>query len=129
MLKFIDNKLPTDTGMDFNVWKWTMPELYGILLGMLVKLDLVGTLNIRKSEMLDFIIDVEKGYNNTSYHSFLHAVDVVVVLYYMLTDLGAAKYITSLDAICLLIAGLCHDIGHVNIFQNFHFIFIFNLFL
>lgn len=112
MLKFIDNKLPTDTGMDFNVWKWTMPELYGILLGMLVKLDLVGALNIRKSEMLDFIIDVEKGYNNTSYHSFLHAVDVVVVLYYMLTDLGAAKYITSLDAICLLIAGLCHDIGH-----------------
>ncbi|CAI2164233.1 675_t:CDS:2 [Funneliformis geosporum] len=112
MLKFIDNKLSEDTGMHFNVWKWTIPELYGILLGMLVKLDLVGTLDIRKSEMLDFIIDVEKGYNITSYHSFLHAVDVVVVLYYMLTDLGAAKYITSLDAICLLIAGLCHDIGH-----------------
>ncbi|RIA95743.1 hypothetical protein C1645_733754 [Glomus cerebriforme] len=113
MLKFIDNKYPTkETGMHFNVWKWTTPELYGIILGMLVKLDLIGTLNIRKSEMLDFIIDVEKGYQNTSYHSFLHAVDVVVVLYYMLTDLGAAKYLSSLDAICLLIAGLCHDIGH-----------------
>src|SRR5437016_5459364 len=124
MLKFIDNKFPAkETGMDFNVWKWSIPELYGIILGMLVKLDLVGTLNIRKSEMLDFIIDVEKGYYNTSYHSFLHAVDVVVVLYYMLTDLGAEKYISSLDAICLLIAGLCHDIGHVsnnnNIYNNY----------
>jgi len=113
MLKFIDKKLTEkDTGLNFNVWKWSRPELYGIILGMMVKLDLVGALNIRKSEMLDFIIDVEKGYYNTSYHSFLHAVDVVVVLYYMLTDLGAAKYISSLDAICLLIAGLCHDIGH-----------------
>jgi len=113
MLKFLDDKIPAkETGMHFNVWKWSIPELYGIILGMLVKLDLDGTLNIRKSEMLDFIIDVEKGYYNISYHSFLHAVDVVVVLYYMLTDLGAAKYLTSLDAICLLIAGLCHDIGH-----------------
>jgi hypothetical protein len=120
MLKFIDNKLTEkDTGLHFNVWKWSRPELFGIILGMMVKLDLVGALNIRKSEMLDFIIDVEKGYYNTSYHSFLHAVDVVVVLYYMLTDLGAAKYISSLDAICLLIAGLCHDIGHVsNIINN-----------
>ncbi|RGB39716.1 hypothetical protein C1646_802511, partial [Rhizophagus diaphanus] len=113
MLKFIDNKLTEkDTGLHFNVWKWSKPELFGLILGMMVKLDLVGALNIRKSEMLDFIIDVEKGYYNTSYHSFLHAVDVVVVLYYMLTDLGSAKYISSLDAICLLIAGLCHDIGH-----------------
>ncbi|GBC09233.1 hypothetical protein RclHR1_08700001 [Rhizophagus clarus] len=88
MLKFIDNKLTEkDTGLYFNVWKWSKPELYGLILGMMVKLDLVGALNIRKSEMLDFIIDVEK-------------------------DLGAAKYISSLDAICLLIAGLCHDIGH-----------------
>jgi len=113
MLKFIDDKFAAEeTGMHFNVWKWSIPELYGIVLGMFVKLDLVGTLDIRKSEMLDFIIDVEKGYYNTSYHSFLHAVDVLVVLYYMLTDLGAAKYLTSLDVICLLIAGLCHDIGH-----------------
>ncbi|CAG8520305.1 7036_t:CDS:2 [Paraglomus occultum] len=111
MLKFLANKLP-NTGMDFAVWDWSKPELYGIVLGMLAKLDLSGTLGIRKSEMLDFIIDVEKGYYATSYHSFYHAVDVVAVLYYMLTDLGVQKYLTSLDCVALLIAGLCHDIGH-----------------
>ncbi|CAG8783106.1 31470_t:CDS:2, partial [Racocetra persica] len=114
MLKFVDNKLGSKFGMKFKVWDWQIPELYGIVLGMFVKLGLKNTLGIRKSEMLDFIIDVEKGYFKTSYHSFYHAVDVVAVLYYILTDLGAAKYLTSLDAICLLIAGLCHDIGHVN---------------
>ncbi|CAG8460893.1 16481_t:CDS:2 [Racocetra fulgida] len=114
MLKFVDNKLSSKIGMKFKVWDWQIPELYGIVLGMFVKLGLKNTLGIRKSEMLDFIIDVEKGYFKTSYHSFYHAVDVVAVLYYILTDLGAAKYLTSLDAICLLIAGLCHDIGHVN---------------
>ncbi|CAG8458655.1 6730_t:CDS:2 [Paraglomus brasilianum] len=111
MLKFLANKLP-NTGMNFAVWDWSKPELYGIVLGMLAKLDLSGTLGIRKSEMLDFIIDVEKGYCATSYHSFYHAVDVVAVLYYMLTDLGVQKYLTNLDCVALLIAGLCHDIGH-----------------
>ncbi|CAJ0905052.1 4848_t:CDS:2 [Entrophospora sp. SA101] len=112
MLKFLDNKLSFDTGMYFNVWRWSIPELYGILLGMMVRLDLSGCLQIQESEMLDFIIDVEKGYFTTDYHSFYHAVDVVAVLYYMLNDLGAAKYLTSLDSICLMIAGLCHDVGH-----------------
>ncbi|CAG8566676.1 9529_t:CDS:2 [Dentiscutata heterogama] len=113
MLKFVDGKLNSKVGMEFKVWDWQIPELYGIVLGMFVKLGLKDTLGIRKSVMLDFIIDVEKGYYKTSYHSFYHAVDVVAVLYYMLKDLGAESYLTSLDAICLLIAGLCHDIGHV----------------
>ncbi|RHZ68903.1 hypothetical protein Glove_292g69 [Diversispora epigaea] len=112
MLKFLDGKLEERTGMEFKVWDWSIPELYGIVLGMMVKLNLAGTLNISKSEMLDFIIDVEKGYCDTSYHSFYHAVDVVEILYYMLTNLDASKYLTALDSICLLIAGLCHDIGH-----------------
>ncbi|KAG9306349.1 hypothetical protein G9A89_018232 [Geosiphon pyriformis] len=111
MLKFIDGKLP-NTGMNFKVWDWTIPELYGILLGMLVKQDIQGTLNITTSEMLDFIIEVNQGYLDTSYHSFYHAVDVVVVLYNMLTELGAGKFLTPLECVSLLIAGLCHDIGH-----------------
>jgi hypothetical protein len=38
----------------------------------------------------------------------------------MLTELGAGKFLTSLDCIILLIAGLCHDIGHAglnNVYQ------------
>ncbi|CAG8531247.1 6202_t:CDS:2 [Ambispora gerdemannii] len=119
MLKFIDGKLP-NTGMDFKVWDWSIPELYGILIGMFVKLNLQETLNITTSEILDFIIEVDQGYLHTSYHSFYHAVDVVAVLYYMLTELGAGKFLTSLDCIILLIAGLCHDIGHAglnNVYQ------------
>nr|CAG8637871.1 4580_t:CDS:2 [Entrophospora candida] len=112
MLKFLYNKLSSDTGIYFNVWDWSIPELYGIVLGMMVKLDLSGCLQIQESEMLDFIIDVEKGYFTTDYHSFYHAADVVAMLYYMLVDLGAAKHLTHFDSICLMIAGLCHDIGH-----------------
>jgi len=111
MLKFVEGKL-SNTGMNFKVWDWSIPELYGIVLGMFTKLDLSGTLDITTSEMLDFIIDVDQGYLETAYHSFLHAVDVVAVLYYMLTDLGAGKHLSSMDCIVLLIAGLCHDVGH-----------------
>ncbi|CAG8785735.1 10723_t:CDS:1, partial [Cetraspora pellucida] len=50
MLKFIDDKLNSKIGMEFKVWDWQIPELYGIVLGMFVKLGLNNTLGIRKSE-------------------------------------------------------------------------------
>ncbi|KAF9925120.1 hypothetical protein BGZ65_007957, partial [Modicella reniformis] len=94
MLRFTSDK-SKPVSLDFNVWDHTIPEIYGIVLGMFIKLGLVECLNISESELLDFIIDVDRGYLETFYHSFYHAADV-----------------TSPDMAALLLAGLCHDIGH-----------------
>lgn len=100
--------------LDFNVWDHSMPEIYGIILGMFVKLGLVECLNITPGELLDFIIDVDRGYLATFYHSFYHAADVTAVLYHMLLDMNASQYLSKPDMAALLLAGLCHDIGHVS---------------
>lgn len=100
--------------LDFNVWDHSMPEIYGIILGMFVKLGLVECLNITAGELLDFIIDVDRGYLATFYHSFYHAADVTAVLYHMLLDMNASQYLSKPDMAALLLAGLCHDIGHVS---------------
>ncbi|KAG0273642.1 High affinity cAMP-specific and IBMX-insensitive 3',5'-cyclic phosphodiesterase 9A [Linnemannia exigua] len=97
-----------------------MPEIYGYILGMFVKLELVECLGITTDELLDFIIDVDRGYLAIFYHSFYHAADVTSVLYHMLQDMQASQYLSKPDMAALLLAGLCHDIGHPglnNLFQ------------
>lgn len=64
--------------------------------------------------MLDFLIDVDATYLDAPYHSFYHAVDIVTVLYYILTELEAEQYLSRLDIAALLLAALCHDAGHVS---------------
>ncbi|KAF8984867.1 hypothetical protein BGZ52_011963 [Haplosporangium bisporale] len=119
MLRFASGRSKV-VNLDFNVWDHSMPEIYGIILGMFVKLDLVECLNITTGELLDFIIDVDRGYLATFYHSFYHAADVTAVLYHMLLDMNASQYLSKPDMAALLLAGLCHDIGHPglnNLFQ------------
>ena len=99
--------------LDFNVWDYTVPEIYGYILGMFVRLELVDCLGITSGELLDFIIDVDRGYRATFYHSFYHAADVTAVLYHMLQGMRASQYLSKPDMAALLLAGLCHDIGHV----------------
>ncbi|KAI8977892.1 hypothetical protein BDB01DRAFT_726827 [Pilobolus umbonatus] len=98
--------------MEFNVLDYSHNELYSHLLRMCSHLNVLNTLNITPSQMLDFIIDVDKQYNDILYHSFYHAVDIVTVLYYTLVELKAEKYFTALEISILLLSSLCHDAGH-----------------
>ncbi|KAF9953293.1 High affinity cAMP-specific and IBMX-insensitive 3',5'-cyclic phosphodiesterase 9A [Mortierella alpina] len=119
MLKFVSGKFKP-AGLNFSVWDHSLPEIYGIILGMFVKLGLVECLNISEGELLDFIIDVDRGYLATFYHSFYHAADVTAMLYHMLLEMNASQYLSKPDMAALLLAGLCHDIGHPglnNLFQ------------
>ncbi|KAF8938975.1 hypothetical protein BGZ58_011041 [Dissophora ornata] len=119
MLRFVSGKFKP-MNQYFNVWDHTLPEIYGIILGMFNKLGLVDCLNITESELLDFIIDVDRGYLATFYHSFYHAADVTVMLYHMLAEMNASQFLSKPDMTAVLLAGLCHDIGHPglnNLFQ------------
>jgi len=113
MLRFLSGKVKP-VGLDFDVWDHTLPEIYGIILAMFCKLGLVECLNITEGELLDFIIDVDRGYLATFYHSFYHAADVTAVLYNILANMNASQYLSKPDMAALLLAGLCHDIGHVS---------------
>jgi hypothetical protein len=98
---------------EFEVLSKSRAELYGYVLGMFISLKLDTAIGATASQLLDFIIDVDQGYLHNPYHSFFHAVDVTAVIYYMIMDLNASQYLSTLDIAALLIAALCHDIGHV----------------
>lgn len=87
-------------------------------------MNICQTLGITTSDFLDFLIDIEKGYNDNPYHSFYHAVDVAMVLYHMMEQYDMAEYLTKVDLAMAMIAALCHDIGHVSSHVSYCFVTI-----
>lgn len=59
-----------------------------------------------------FIREVESQYKQVPYHQFMHAVDVLQFLASLLTNTEALLLLTPVEKYALVIAALCHDIGH-----------------
>ncbi|KAI9497453.1 hypothetical protein BDB00DRAFT_756488, partial [Zychaea mexicana] len=113
MIRWQNRRRPRPTiNLHTNVLNYGRTDLYGHLLGMFAELHVLDALDITPSQLLDFLIDVDTTYLSAPYHSFYHAVDIVTMLYYMLVELEAERYLSSLDIAALLLAALCHDAGH-----------------
>ncbi|KAJ2078688.1 hypothetical protein H4R24_004295 [Coemansia sp. RSA 988] len=111
----------SSVGLAFDPWNYSRAEKQGIVLAVFKAHNVLSVLELDPSDMLEFTLDMESLYNDVPYHSFNHAVDVVVKLHYMLHDLQAASYLATYDIAALLISGLCHDCGHPglnNLFQK-----------
>lgn len=120
MIKVADPKYKVQDLQHFTVMDKSRAELYGYILGFSERLGLCDSIGVTPSELLDFIVDVDHGYLPNAYHSFYHAVDVAIVLYHMVSQYDVALYLSRIDMAALIIAGLCHDIGHVNSLFSFH---------
>ncbi|KAL0091189.1 hypothetical protein F4703DRAFT_1837727 [Phycomyces blakesleeanus] len=104
----------------FNVLDHKRTHVYGHLLGLFVKLGVNSSLGVTPSQLLDFFIDADAAYLETPYHTFYHAADVVTIVFYLLTEMTASKYLLPIDIASLMIAALCHDTGHTgynNLYQ------------
>ncbi|KAI8819856.1 uncharacterized protein EV422DRAFT_487941, partial [Fimicolochytrium jonesii] len=113
MRDFSSGELDGLLGIDFAVWNWSKPQLYGICLGMFVRNGLIPS-STALARLLDFIVDMAAGYFDNAYHSFLHAVDVTYMVYWSLVDLELAEKLqfSTVDFVAILIAALAHDVLH-----------------
>ncbi|KAI8879965.1 HD-domain/PDEase-like protein [Backusella circina FSU 941] len=117
---WINKAYNTNGDNEINVLDFNRFELFGYLLFIFSRFDVYDTLNATPSQLLDFLIDVEGSYNDTPYHSFYHAADVVTVLYYILCDLHAKQFLSSFEIASLLIAAITHDAGHDGYNNDYH---------
>jgi hypothetical protein len=99
--------------LDYSLLNKPRGEVYGFIAGIFKRIEVYETLGITTSDFLDLLVDIERGYNDNPYHSFYHAVDVTMVLYYMLEEYDMKRYLNRLDLAMVMLAALCHDIGHV----------------
>jgi len=98
---------------DFNVWMEPEEDLLPIALQMFQDFDLLTKFNIPLERLQQFLLEVKKGYRKDNpYHNFRHAVDVAHWVYLILATTSASSRLSYLSILCLLVAGLCHDLEH-----------------
>ncbi len=68
---------------------------------------------INPDHLRSFLYAIEASYRPWNpYHNFRHAVDVLMNVYYFLTNSDLKEYILPIDMLALSLAAICHDIDH-----------------
>ena len=107
--------------MNYSALSRTQAELVEDAVGMLMEtinddLFVVESALECKEAVFEFVREVAKRYTDTAYHSFKHGVDVMQMMFLLTTrylEISEVYYVDS--PFCLLVAALCHDIGHFGV--------------
>lgn len=84
-------------------------------------LGLVDRFDIENSTLNRFLTTVESDYNKQNfYHNSLHAADVTASLVFLIHQgLGICGSIVDVEIFALVVAALCHDIGHPGVNNSY----------
>jgi cAMP-specific phosphodiesterase 4 len=59
-----------------------------------------------------FLKEVREGYTDLPYHCYAHACDVLHTVFRFLTLVESATWLSDIEQHALLVAAICHDVGH-----------------
>ena len=107
------------TQWSFNVFEHTEEELLVLAKQMFIHLDLLNHFDIKTEVLERFLVVVRQNYNANPYHNWRHAFDVTQATFCYLTHFQGHSYLTQLDVLALLVASLCHDLGHPGVNNAF----------
>eukprot|EP00443_Scrippsiella_acuminata_P107591 CAMPEP_0115582794 /NCGR_PEP_ID=MMETSP0272-20121206/5845_1 /TAXON_ID=71861 /ORGANISM="Scrippsiella trochoidea, Strain CCMP3099" /LENGTH=785 /DNA_ID=CAMNT_0003017795 /DNA_START=445 /DNA_END=2802 /DNA_ORIENTATION=- len=71
------------------------------------------------STFRNFYRAIVKGYRNIPYHNAKHAIDVMHTVYRLLSLSLAWHWVGDVNTFALLVAALCHDLGHEGLTNPF----------
>jgi hypothetical protein len=98
---------------NFDIFQYSPHGLHAVVLEMFYALNLIEDLNIRPSDVTNFVDDVSERYHaEVPYHNFTHAVDVCNFSVQLLCNTSAGACLSPKQKLCLVLAALCHDAGH-----------------
>jgi len=101
------------THFDFDVWSKSNEELFQFIIYMFEDFSLFSTFGVDKTKFARFVSTLRSRYNaKNPYHNFTHAFDVTQTAYSYLTSGGGAAHLHPLEIFGLLVACICHDVGH-----------------
>lgn len=87
---------------------------FDYIIAMLKEYSLISKYHIDYTNLMNFLTKVEQGYStyNNPFHNFMHGFNVMHGIYMLLSCTPASTYFRSHQILALLIASLCHDLGH-----------------
>ncbi|RNF25798.1 putative cAMP phosphodiesterase A [Trypanosoma conorhini] len=97
-------------------------SLFITMYALLIKYNFLSKFNIDEQIALNWISNVEAGYNGNPYHNSMHAADVLHVTHYMLSRGGMKKrcQLSDLQVFAALFSAAIHDYNHPGVNNNFH---------
>lgn len=75
-------------------------------------LGLIEVLRTDAQTLQRFFEELAKRYMKNPYHNFTHAVCLMHILYWIISQIDYAKFFSLLDIACMFIAAIGHDVGH-----------------
>jgi len=85
-----------------------------------ILLGLSELFDILNQKLRNFLTAVEAGYHNNHYHNSFHAADVTSsTVFLIINGLGFCGKVSNIDIFGLVVAALCHDIGHPGLNNSF----------
>lgn len=93
--------------------------LYALAEAYIQDYDLVEELNISRDKLHNFLLELEKGYNDVPYHNSTHAADVLHAFAFFARTTGLPKKLTSAELLAAFLACAVHDFKHPGLTNNF----------
>lgn len=75
---------------------------------------------IDSEELLLFLVELRKHYNDVPYHNWFHALDVTQFVYSVICKASVGDILTETELFGLLLSAICHDTDHNGMNNNFH---------
>jgi uncharacterized protein (DUF2267 family) len=107
--------------MTFDTAKHTTPQLKYLFEWCFRELGLMTRFKIPVDATRNFISEVARNYStDNQYHNFHHAFDVFQMAFHLISTGQFDQVLDSLDVLSLLLATICHDMGHTGTNNAFH---------
>lgn len=81
--------------------------------------DCIERLAISEAELINFLSLVKDLYLDNPYHNYRHALDVLQCTSLIIKDEKLKLMLRDVDVLAILIAAICHDIGHLGVNNAF----------
>jgi hypothetical protein len=104
----------------FSVTQFSDMELLECVIKMFHNLDLINPLGLSIDQFTSLIIRIRDGYCDVPFHNWSHAVDTVQFVYSSLVRGRLRRHFHPLQMSALLLATLCHDVGHRGLNTLYH---------
>lgn len=111
-LKIFEPLLTTISSQNFDVLQFPRNEQFRIILHFFDDLGLLTEYRIQVGTLLHFVDAAAAEYHHVPYHNWNHAMDVVQYIFFQIQIGRFSTIFTKMELMALLVAGICHDMGH-----------------
>lgn len=99
--------------------KHTVKPLAYIGFRLMARYDLFNIFNIDAKTFCAFAASIEMGYQKKPYHNSLHGADVARTMHYFMHCGGMNEYLTPMEQLAAIVAGLIHDVDHPGVNNHY----------